>query len=281
MKTSSPGNLRSIMIGLVVVGLLVLALGGFLTPLISGTLSPLVAVQRWVSSRYMSIYEFVTVPRDVASLRQRNADLETETSRLQAQVIELQQQLNEAQVLYSLLDFARTRPENKYVASSVIGRDPSPFLNYVIIDHGSNDGLRHGMPVVTEKGLVGRVDAVTASAARVQLITDPSSVVNVRFENSEKEAILNGSVTSDLSLDMVPQDLTVNPGDVILTSGLGGLYPSNIFIGQVVNVRKRDTDLFQSASIQPVVDFSTLKAVLIITNFQPVDVTPLIPTVSP
>ncbi|MEN6410448.1 MAG: rod shape-determining protein MreC [Anaerolineaceae bacterium] len=281
MKPSSPGNMRSIVIGLIVVGLLVLALGGFLTPLFSGTLGPLVAVQRWVSSRYMAIYEFVTVPRDVASLRQRNAELETEVSRLQAQVIELQQQLNEAQVLYSLLDFARTRPENQYVACSVIGRDPSPFLNYVIIDHGSNDGLRHGMPVVTEKGLVGRVDAVTASAARVQLITDPSSVVNVRFESSDSEAILTGSVTGDLTLEMVPQDLAVNTGDVILTSGLGGLYPSNIFIGQVVNVSKRETDLFQSASIQPVVDFSTLEAVLVITNFQPVDVTPLIPTTSP
>lgn len=273
--------MRSIVIGLIVVGLLVLALGGFLTPLFSGTLGPLVAVQRWVSSRYMAIYEFVTVPRDVASLRQRNADLETEVSRLQAQVIELQQQLNEAQVLYSLLDFARTRPENQYVACSVIGRDPSPFLNYVIIDHGSSDGLRHGMPVVTERGLVGRVDAVTASAARVQLITDPSSVVNVRFESSDSEAILTGSVTGDLTLEMVPQDITVNTGDVILTSGLGGLYPSNIFIGQVVNVSKRETDLFQSASIQPVVDFSTLEAVLVITNFQPVDVTPLIPTTSP
>ncbi len=80
-----------------------------------------------------------------------------------------------------MLEFARTQPENVYIAGSIIGRDPSPFLHYVIIDHGSDYGLRHGMPVVTQQGLVGRIDAVTAGAARVQLITSPDSTVNVRF----------------------------------------------------------------------------------------------------
>ena len=121
----------------------------------------------------MAFYDFLTVPRDVASLRQRNAILETENSSLQAQIVELQQQINEAQIAYVLLQFARSRPENRYAAAEVIGRDPDPFLQYVIINHGSDAGLRHGMPVVTDKGLVGRIDTVMAGAARVQLITDP------------------------------------------------------------------------------------------------------------
>jgi len=108
--------------------------------------------------------------------------LKTKFQQLQSQIIQLKQQLSESEVLYSLLDFARERPENKYVAASVIGRDPSPFLHYVIIDHGSDDGIQYGMPVVTQQGLVGRVDAVTAGAARVQLITDPGSAVNIRLE---------------------------------------------------------------------------------------------------
>jgi rod shape-determining protein MreC len=281
MNFSSSRILRTATLALVVVGLLALALGGYLTPLFETSLNPLVAIQGWLSSRYMAFYDFFTVPRDVASLRQRNAELESEVSRLQSQVVELQQQLSEAQVLYALLDFARARPENQYVAAAVIGRDPSPFLHYVIIDHGSEDGLRHGMPVVNQQGLVGRIDAVTARAARVQLITDPSSSINVRLQNSQRDVILSGSITGDLTLQMIPSDMPVSVGDVVLTTGLGGQLPANIFIGQVTSVRQPQGGLFQEAAVQPVVDFTGLKAVLVIVNFKPVDISPLIPTTSP
>ena len=262
---------------LLVTGLLLFAVSGYLNSVVTEALNPLVSVQSWISSRYTAVYEFLTVPRDVAYLRQRNAELEDEVSSLQKQIIEYEQQLQEAQVVYALLEFARSQPENLYVAASVIGRDPSPFLHYVIIDKGSDDGLRHGMPVVTEQGLVGRVDAVIAGAARVQLITDPSSSVNVNFQNNEIDALLQGSLTGDISIEMIPQDVTINPGDLILTSGLGGNYPSDILIGQVVSVRKLENDLFQSTSVQPAVDFSNLTAALVITNFRSVDYDILIP----
>jgi len=272
---------QTAMLVLVVIGILVLALSGYLGPLLRLALNPMVGAQGWLSSRYMAVYEFVTVPRDVASLRARNAQLENDVSRLQTQVIQLQQQQRQAQVLYALLNFARANPQNEYVAAAVIGRDPSPFLHYVIIDHGSDDGIRHGMPVVTEQGLVGRVDAVTAGAARVQLINDPGSQINVKLQSSQTEVMLNGSITGDINLGMIPQDLNLQPGEVVLTSGLGGDYPKEIVVGQVISVRKHQTDLFQTASVQPSVDFNSLEAVLIITNFKPVDVTPLIPPTSP
>ena len=123
---------QTAMLVLVVVGILVLALSGYLGPMLRLALNPLVGAQGWLSSRYMAVYEFVTVPRDVASLRARNAQLENDVSRLQTQVIQLQQQQRQAQVLYALLNFARANPENEYVAAAVIGRDPSPFLHYEI-----------------------------------------------------------------------------------------------------------------------------------------------------
>ena len=193
----------------------------------------------------------------------------------------MHQQLREASVLDVVLDFARSQPENTYVAATVIGRDPNPFLKYILIDQGSDAGLRNGMPVVTAQGLVGRVDAVTAQAARVQLITDPASVVNVRLQSIEQEAQLAGSLTGELSLDMVPQDANVTPGTLIVTSGLGGTYPSNILVGQVLSVRKLENDLFQTALVQSAVDFNNIQAVLVITNFRPVEIAPLIPTPAP
>lgn len=266
-----------IILALLAVGLVALALGGYLAPAIRVVVTPLVGGQTWLAERYRTLVDFVTAPRDVAALTQRNQELEAEVARLQAQVIELQQQNQQIDVLSALVDFARARPAYDYVAADVIGRDPSPFLQYVIINRGSDDGLRRGMPVVTAQGLVGRVAAVTAGAARVQLITDVSSVVNIFLQSTEAGAVLQGSLTGELTLTMIPQDVGVAAGELLLTSGLGGNFPPNILIGQVTGVRSRSFELFQTASVQPVVDFARLEIVLVIRNFRPVDISPLVP----
>jgi rod shape-determining protein MreC len=281
MKSNFPRSLQTIVIVMVAIGLVALALGGYFNPVTNWFTRITVNAQTWVSGRYMAIVDFLTVPRDVASLRQRNGELEAEVARLQTQVIKLQQQVTETNILSALVDFARANPEYSYKAASVIGRDPSPFLRYVIINIGSNEGVLPGMPVVTDKGLVGRVDAVLAEAARIQLVTDAASAINVRMQAASTEAMLVGSASGDLSMDMIPQDANIQPGDVVLTSGLGGNYPANILIGQVVSVQKMQSELFQQAAIQPNVDYNQLQFVLVITNFKPVDIAPLIGTPGP
>lgn len=281
MKQFSQRNVQIIIFLLIAAGVVLLSLAGFIQPIIGTATNPVIQLQSYVSTRVQAIVDFFTVPRDLASLRSRNAELESEISQLQSQVIQLKQQLVETDVLYALLNFARDNPENQYIAAAVIGRDPSPFMHYVIIDHGTDSGIRHGMPVVTDQGLVGRVDAVTAKAARVELITDPGSVINVKLESLGVEAQIAGSLTGEINLQMVPQDLELKPGEIVLSSGLGGAYPSDLLIGQVISVIKRQTDLFQSAVVQPVVDFANLNAVLVITNFRPVEIAPLVPTPLP
>lgn len=277
MNSISPRTLRYIVALLFIIGLILLALGGVIRPFLGVVMDPFVTAQRWLSERFMAVYDFFTLPRDVTELLQRNAQLENELSHLQSQVIQLQEQLRETEVLYSLLDFARSRPQDQYIAAAVIGKDPSPFLHYVIIDHGSDDGIQHGMPVVTQQGLVGRVAAVTASASRIRLITDPESVVNVRLQGQNEDALAEGSITGDVTLGMVSQNVTLNPGDILLTSGLGGNYPTDILVGQVVNVEKTENEIFQTASVQPVIDFVGLRAVLVIKNFKTINIQPLLP----
>ncbi len=277
MKSIDPKRLRNIIATMVVIGLILLSLSGVLRPFLGVVLDPFVAMQRWLSDRFMALYDFFTLPRDVTELLQRNAELENEVSNLQSQVIQLQEQLRETEVLYSLLDFARARPQDQYIAAAVIGQDPSPFLHYVIIDRGSDDGIRYGMPVVTQQGLVGRVDAVTSSAARVQLITDPGAVVNIKFQNKSENAQIQGSVTGEIMLEMVSQTISINSGEILLTSGLGGNYPTDILVGQVSEIEKTENNLFQSAIVQPVVDFNAMRAVLVITNFERINIQPLLP----
>jgi rod shape-determining protein MreC len=274
-------SLQTTIIFLVVGGILALALGGFFGSASRQFSSVLIDLQTWISTRFLGAQDFFTAPRDIVSLRNRNAELETQVSQLQAQVIELQQRVSETEILAALVDFSRSNPESKYKAAAVIGRDPSPFLHYIIINRGSNDDILRGMPVVTNQGLVGRIDAVLADAARVQLITDPGSSVNSQLQNAKTNAVTLGSVTGDITLDMISQNVEVQPGDLILTSGLGGGYPANIIIGQVVTVRSLEFELFQQATIQPAVDFNRLQIVLVITNRRPVDIAPLEPQTTP
>jgi len=281
MKDLFSRSLQTTIIFLIVGGILALAFGGFFSPFSSNFTGGLVAAQYWSAVRYQAIQQFLSAPRDIISLRTRNAELEAQISQLQTQVIDLQQRVSQTEILAALVDFSRANPESSYKAASVIGRDPSPFLHYIIINRGSNDGILRGMPVVTNQGLVGRIDAVIADAARVQLITDPAATVNVHLKNANTDAVLLGSVTGDISLDMISQDATVQGGDLILTSGLGGGYPPDLIVGQIINVRKLDYQLFQQATVQSAVDFSRLDIVLVITNFRAVDITPLVPTPAP
>lgn len=280
MKDLFSRTLQTTIIFLIVGGILALAFGGFFGSAANQLTGGLVSIDEWFSTRSQAIQEFLAAPRDLVTLRTRNAELEAQVSQLQTQVIDLQQRVNETEILAALVDFSRANPESSYKAASVIGRDPSPFLHYVIINRGSNDGIQRGMPVVTNEGLVGRIDGVIADAARVQLVTDSGSSVNVHLKNANTDAMLLGSVTGDISLDLISQDAVVNPGDLILTSGLGGGFPAQLIVGQVVNVRKLSAELFQQATVQPAVDFSRLQIVLVITNFRAIDTAPLIPTVS-
>ncbi len=274
-------SLQTTVVFLIVGGVLILAFGGFFSSASNPLTGGLVGIQEWFATRSQAIQEFMGAPRDLVTLRTQNAQLSAEVSQLQAQVIDLQQRVNETEILAALVDFSRANPESSYKAASVIGRDPSPFLHYIIINRGSNEGIQRGMPVVTNEGLVGRVDAVIADAARVELITDPLSSVNVHLKNANTDAVLIGSVTGDVSLDLISQDATVDSGDLILTSGLGGGFPADLIVGQVVNVRKLPAELFQQATVQPAVDFSRLQIVLVITNFRAIDTAPLVPTAAP
>jgi rod shape-determining protein MreC len=280
MNSSSNRTFQSIIIIIIAISLIILALGGYLSPLARVVLNPFISAQTWLSTRFQAIQTLINTPADVTALRLRNLELEAENARLQVQIIELQEQVAETEVLSTLVDYARSRPENRYVAAAVIGRDYSPFFQYLIINKGSDQGLRRGMPVVTEQGLVGQIAAVSSVASRVQLINDAGSSVNVIIQPSEAEAVLVGDVTGEVTLEMIPQNANIQPGDLIITSGLGGNYPQNLVIGQVNSIRSRDFDLFQSTSVQPAVNYRQLEIVLIIINFQPVDFTPLVPTPS-
>ncbi len=247
--------------------MLVLSLAGYLQPVQSLALRPVASVQGWLAVRFGVVRDMIAAPQDVTELRARITQLEAENARLQQELIVLREKSTEVDTLRALVNFAQSQPESRYQGAIVTGRDISPFLQSVWISAGSDDGLAKGMPVVTERGLVGRLAEVFATTSRVQLVTDPDSAVNVQLQLSRIDGILEAQLNGELWVNWIDQEVNVEMGELVLTSGLGGAYPPDIPIGQVINVRKRDFDLFQQAIVQPSVNLDEIEVVLVITNF--------------
>ncbi|RME78301.1 MAG: rod shape-determining protein MreC [Chloroflexi bacterium] len=243
-------------------------LRGYGRAVFTPVLQTLTSVVQQVSGRVEAI-------ESVEALRARNAELEATVNRLMVENVRLREVERENEQLRQLLNYTRNNPLFTYQPTTVIGRsigaDPTNLLYFVYVDVGARDGIATEMPVVTERGLVGRVTAVGPNSAQVLLIIDPSSAVNAIIQNSRATGVVRGSIDGVLVMDRIPPNAEVSPGDIVLTSGLGGNFPDKIVIGQVTEVTRRDQDMFQTARIRPTVDFGKLERMLIITSFQPID----------
>jgi rod shape-determining protein MreC len=206
---------------------------------------------------------------DIGRLRTDNDRLRSEVDRLSQQAVlvpELQRQNAE---LRAELGFAQSAPQFQWVTARLIGFDPSNLVQAIIIDRGSSSGIAEGMTVVTPSGLVGAVIQVTPSTAKVILVTDVSSSVDALIQSNRAKGVINGSRTGQLTMTYIPQGVKVQTGDRIVTSGLGGIFPEGLWVGTVTDVRQNDVDLYQSALLEPAVDFGRLEEVMVIVNHLP------------
>jgi rod shape-determining protein MreC len=269
---------RWLVIGLVGALLLLgLALGqlGYLQPVRNVTRALLVPFQAGLTGIGTDLSDLVRSARDLRDLRQRNAQLQADVNRLSVENARLTEVERENERLRQLLNFTRNNPWYDYKAAAVIGNkigeDASNLLFSIFIDVGARDGVSIDMPVITDRGLVGRVVAVGPNVAEVLLLIDPSSAVNARVQNPRVTGIVRGNIDGGLVMERIPQGETISPGDIVLTSGLGGNFPDKLVIGQITEVSQRDADMFQSARIRPTVDFGKLEEVMVIVTFTPTD----------
>jgi rod shape-determining protein MreC len=268
---------RSVLVGVLLllsVGLLGLNQAGVLTPLKNAALGPLTNLQRGVSQLWRKVAQAVPSGPGDEALRLRVAELEAQAAQLSARNAFLEENQADLAILSNLVNYASQRTEAEYLAANVIGFDTSPYLGYIFLDRGTNDGVQRDMPVVTDAGLVGRVTEVTAAACKVLLINDPNAPVNARLQRSRDVGVVVGQPAAGLELQYLSQDADVQPGDVVITSGLGGQYPEGLVIGAVTLVQRQEYEVQQSAAVASLVDFRRLEIVLILTRFRPVDFSP-------
>lgn len=209
--------------------------------------------------------------REVDELQARNRELQELVDALLIENVRLREAEIENVTLRAQLEFKQANPTYELVSATVIGRDPNTLINALILDRGSDDGLKPGMPVVTSQGLVGRISEVTGPSSKVLLITDPSSSVNALIQSSRATGVVQGQLAGRPRMKYIPQEEEIDVGDIVLTSGLGGSFPNRIVIGQVVDVERRDIELFQSAEIRTSAPLESLEMVMIIRNFTAID----------
>jgi len=209
----------------------------------------------------------------LADAKSENAKLRREVDELRQQVIQNQTALRENEQLRRLIGFrgsARFPQDYKGIAARVIARPASAFQQQVVLAAGSNDGIGVHDPVVTADGLVGQVTKVGRNVALVQLLTDEQSAASgLDLRTAAGGIVRHGSSGSSLILDRVTKDQVVNEGDMIITAGwrtrgLTSIYPRGIPIGRVTSVGQLDTDLYKQIEVQPLVDFDSLDAVLVL-----------------
>ncbi|MGC9350014.1 MAG: rod shape-determining protein MreC, partial [Anaerolineae bacterium] len=155
-----------------------------------------------------------------------------------------------------------------FPCGDVVGQDANPYLRFIIINAGAQDGVAVGMPVVTGgAAMIGRVARTSPQLAYVQLINDPQSRVAAMLQQSRVSGVLEGTEEGQLVMTDILPDETVTEGETIISSSLGGMLPRGLILGQVEEVTYQESDLFQAARVRPAVDFRRLETVLVVTDF--------------
>ncbi len=193
-----------------------------------------------------------------------NQAYKREVMRLKSDLILLDQYREENQRLRKLLGSEFVRDEKK-VVTEVMAVDTSPYRHQVVIDKGQIDGVYEGQPVINEKGIVGQVTFVAAHNSRVLLLIDPNNAIPVQNIRNDIRVIASGNGQSDeIQLEHIPTSTDIEVGDMLVTSGLGGVYPEGYPVAYITDVDRDTRREFASIKAKPVVDFDRLRYLLLI-----------------
>ena len=212
------------------------------------------------------------VTRSAADLQAENDALKKEINVLRNQMIDYSQIKKENEQQKSYLELKKDHPDFQFVSAAVIGRDPNELFYGFTVDKGSLAKVKVNDPVITDAGLVGWVSSVNSTFCKVTTILSPDTNVGAVDSVCGDSGVLN--TNKELAdqgytkLGYLTTATKVQVGNIIMTSGLGGIYPKGLQIGNVKEVKHEEYDVSLSATVEPFVDVKTLHDVFIITYFE-------------
>jgi rod shape-determining protein MreC len=202
-------------------------------------------------------------------LIKENEELKEKNNELEQNLRELEMIKNENRTLKEYMDLVDKYKEYSTVPAEIINQDISNYSKVFVINRGTKDGIEVDMPVLSEKGLVGYVFSVSDTTAKVKTIIDPSCLVSSKLSKSRDSVICKGALElkDELKLVYSPIDVTISIGDIVETSGMGGIYPKGIHIGIVRDIMITNNKIDSYAIITPAVDFDRLETVIVMKEW--------------
>lgn len=200
---------------------------------------------------------------DLINVRQENLVLRERVKRLNERVVAANEAVMTNARLKELLSLKESLNAPS-LAVSVIGEDSSAWFKILLVDRGSLDGLAEGMPVVAAGGVVGRLIKVAPKSSRVLLLTDHASAVAAVIQRSRARGVVRGLGSGRCSLEFTVRDEDVKVGDSVVTSGVGGVFPKGLPIGEVTMVKKGEYGVFQTIEVRPSVNIARLEEMLVL-----------------
>jgi rod shape-determining protein MreC len=204
----------------------------------------------------------------LVDLHNENASLREEIDALRMQNDRYRELTTVNQRLQQLLQF-KAAVQWPAMAAQVIGHDPTGWFESIIIDKGKNSGLKPGMPVVNAQGVVGQLVSVAPNYSKVLLIIDQNSAVDCLIQRSREKGIVKGLTRKTCKMHYVVKTGDVVKGDLVVTSGMGGVYPKGLPVGQVIEVSEDPWEMFKGVTVRPLVDFEKLEEVLVLLREDP------------
>jgi rod shape-determining protein MreC len=254
---------------LVSLSLILLSQGRQLQPVESAASQVLTPVQQAAHDVTAKVGGWIEALRRMGELQEENKKLRTALDSVTAENATLQQLKRENENLRSMLKFQTDRPDIRAVQAEVIGGDPTGTSEILTVDKGTQDGISTGMAVVSPGGiLVGQTKEVKANRSTVLLVTDVSSSIAVATQNTLIPGVMEGRWQKQGRLLMrhIPRDEKVESGDILLTTGVGGIFPKGLIAGQVYSVRQSDVATEKEAEAYPLAELNALEHVLVVTN---------------
>ncbi len=199
----------------------------------------------------------------LVNLREENQHLRGRVESLEREKQRQEEMIAASTRLVKLLDLKKDL-DDPVAAAQVIGVDPTGWFRAVIVNKGKLDGVRVDMPVVSAGGVVGRIVSVSPRYAKVLLIIDQNSAVDILVQRSRDRGMVKGIFSDVCRVDYLVSTSDVVVGDALITSGLGGVYPKGLPVGRVTSVGETPGELFKEVLVKPAVDFSRLEEVLIL-----------------
>lgn len=231
---------------------------------------PLAPLQRAISAASGSIEGVLSFFRDIKAIRQENEELKAEIDKLRKETVELEEYRGKIKELKDALNLKDQLSEYDSIGANIIAKDAGNWYKMFTVDRGSRDGIQSRSPIISSKGLVGMIKQSDMFSSKAQSIIDPDSVVSGRLIRTRDTVIVRGDLTLKdkglCKMNYIPADVDIMVGDVVETSGLGGIYPKGILIGKVLEVRKTGSELSKYAIIEPAVDFKRLEEIIVLRS---------------